>query len=149
MSGASRERSLVDSRLLTLTERLHRHMRLGFDFPPLLRRLYLEVADGGFDCRGDDGAIVTVAGEQDFTRTSHTLRSWLGAWLDGVDLWDTMFEPGPTRMGATRTLHPDRRVAVARRRELARGQATLAWRDRARPAMHAAVGGSLRCVLAP
>jgi hypothetical protein len=42
---------------------------------------------------------VTVAGEQDFAKTNHTLRSWLGAWLDGVDLWETMFEPGPTRMG--------------------------------------------------
>jgi hypothetical protein len=125
--------------------------RLGFRLPSLLRRLYLEVADGGLgpgyglfpagehprseghaetlievhqklsanprgsarllplcdwgganwsclDCGTDDGAIVTVAGEHDFAKTSHTLRSWLGAWLDGVDLWKTMFEPGPPRM---------------------------------------------------
>jgi hypothetical protein len=126
--------------------------RLGFRLPSLLRRVFLEVADGGFgpgyglfpldehassaghaetlmevlkklavdprwspqllplcdwgcanwsclDCRTDDGAIVTVAGEQEFTNTGHTLRSWLGAWLDGVDLWKTMFDPGPSRMG--------------------------------------------------
>jgi hypothetical protein len=126
--------------------------RLGFRMPSLLRRVYVEVADGGLgpgyglfplnehtstaghaetlvevheklsvdprwstrllplcdwgcanwsclDCRTDDGAIVTVAGEQDFTNTGHTLRSWLGAWLDGVELWNTMFEAGPKRMG--------------------------------------------------
>ena len=126
--------------------------RLGFRLPSLLRRLYVEVADGGFgpgyglfslgehassgrhaetlvealdklsadprwsahllplcdwgcanwsclDCGTDNGAIVTVAGEQDFANTGHTLGSWLGAWLDGVDLWKTMFEAGPARMG--------------------------------------------------
>jgi hypothetical protein len=130
----------------------HVEAQLGFALPSLVRRLYLEVADGGFgpgyglfpagshasrdgqaetiveahaklsadprwsprlvplcdwgcaiwsclDCRSDDGAIVTVAGENDFVNTGHTLRTWLGAWLDGVDLWKSMFEPGPTRMG--------------------------------------------------
>jgi hypothetical protein len=127
-------------------------LRLGFSLPPLLERLYLEVADGGFgpgyglfpaeehasdeghsetiveayeklsadgrwsarlvplcdwgcanwsclDCGSDDGAIVTVAGGYDLTNTGHTLRSWLGAWNDGVDLGKAMFEPGPTRRG--------------------------------------------------
>jgi SMI1 / KNR4 family (SUKH-1) len=127
--------------------------RLGLRFPSLLRRIYLEVADGGFgpgygffpagehelngerraetlvevretlalhprwssvllplcdwgcaswsclDCGTDDGAIVTVAGEHEFTNTGDTLRSWLRAWLDGVALWETMFEAGPTWMG--------------------------------------------------
>jgi len=117
---------------------------LGFRIPPLLRRIYLEVADGGFgpaygfyplrpgqketlvearnklaadpawprlllpicdwgcaiwsclDCRTDDGPVVTPAGEDGFRDTGRDLRSWLGAWLAGTDLWDEMFEPGPT-----------------------------------------------------
>lgn len=124
---------------------------LGFALPPLLRRLYGEVADGGFgpgyglfpvhgrrsepgqdedlvevrnklavdprlpptllpicdwgcaiwsclDCSVDAGPIVTLAGEDEelLTSTGHDLRGWLMAWLDGVDLWSEMFEPGPT-----------------------------------------------------
>lgn len=125
---------------------------LHFRLPPLLRRIYAEVADGGFgpgyglfpvrhgreepgqdeslvdardklaasprwlplllplcdwgcaigsclDCRSDDGPIVTVAGEEPFMNTGHDLRSWLRAWLAGTDLWNEMFEPGPTIMG--------------------------------------------------
>jgi hypothetical protein len=51
------------------------------------------------DCRSDDGPIVTLAGAQGFTNTGRTLRSWLIAWLDGVDFSAEMFEPGPTRKG--------------------------------------------------
>ncbi len=51
------------------------------------------------DCRADDGAIVTFVGEEGFTNTGHTLRSWLGAWLDGHDLWKEMFETVPTKTG--------------------------------------------------
>lgn len=125
---------------------------LGFPLPPLLRRLYGEVGDGGFgpgygllpvrhgrdepgqseslvevrnklavdprwrqfllpicewgcaiwsclDCRSGDGPIVTVAGEEPFVDTGHVLRSWLAAWIAGVDLWEEMFEPGPTMIG--------------------------------------------------
>src|SRR5262249_7834402 len=125
---------------------------LGYRLPTLLRRIYLDVADGGFgpgyglfpvlkgrdepgqdeslvvvrnklapdprwipellpicdwgcaiwsclDCRSDDGPIVTAAGENPLTNTGHDLRSWLRAWLGGADLWNDMFEPGPTRVG--------------------------------------------------
>jgi hypothetical protein len=51
------------------------------------------------DCRSPDGPIVTASGEEPFANTGHTLRSWLWAWLAGDDLFEQMFEPGPTRMG--------------------------------------------------
>jgi hypothetical protein len=125
---------------------------LGFALPSLLRRVYQEVADGGFgpgfglfplqraraeaeiveslvevreklagdpawpqlllpicdwgcaiwsclDCRTDDGAIVTLAGEAPLVSTGHDLRSWLRAWLSHRDLWAEMFEPGVRRTG--------------------------------------------------
>ena len=125
---------------------------LGFHVPSFLRRVYGEVADGGFgpgyglfpvrrgrdeprqsgslaevrdklsvdprwprlllpscdwgcaiwsclDCRTDDGHIVTAAGEEPLTITRHDLQSWLRSWLDGVDLWEEMFEPAPSVMG--------------------------------------------------
>lgn len=105
--------------------------KLDVVLPRLLRRLYLEVGDGGFgpgvggmmqcskliqdppglvwicdwgcaqwsclDCRTADGPIVTVAGDYPPTETEHTLRTWLRAWLDGVDLEREMFHPGPKR----------------------------------------------------
>lgn len=122
--------------------------RLGLRLPSLLRRIYAEVADGGFgpgygvfpifrgsdesgldenladvrtklaldprllplcdwggaiwsclDCGTEGGPIVTCAGEHPLTDTGRDLRSWLLAWLDGVDLWEEMFEPGPTFTG--------------------------------------------------
>jgi hypothetical protein len=122
---------------------------LGFSLPTLLRRIYSEVADGGFgpayglfpiashygeagqdetvvdvrdklavdprwpsqvaplcdwgcanwsclDCRTENGSVVTLAGEAGFFDTGRDLRSWLTAWLSGVDLWDEMFEPRTT-----------------------------------------------------
>ena len=51
------------------------------------------------DCRTDDGPIVTLSGEDPLANTGHDLRSWLRAWLAGTDLFDEMFEPGPTTMG--------------------------------------------------
>jgi hypothetical protein len=51
------------------------------------------------DCRSDDGPIVTASNGQPFVSTGRTLRSWLEAWLGGVDLHAEMFEPGPTRTG--------------------------------------------------
>jgi hypothetical protein len=29
--------------------------------------------------------------------TGHSLRSWLSSWLEGVELFEDMFEPGPSR----------------------------------------------------
>ncbi len=79
-----------------------RHVVGAFDKPTAFPTAHPDAVAGaesrlGF--RTDDGAIVTVAGERDFTNTGHTLRSWLGPWLDGVDLWKAMFEAGPTRIG--------------------------------------------------
>ena len=123
--------------------------KIGFRLPNLLRRIYENVADGGFgpaygifpiashhaeagqdgtivevrdklavgppwpsqlvplcdwgcanwsclDCRAENGAVVTLAGEDGFFDTGHDLRSWLTAWLNGADLWDEMFEPRTT-----------------------------------------------------
>ena len=42
--------------------------------------------------------MVTVAGEEPLMTTDHDLRSWLRASLDGTDLWNEMFEPGPSFM---------------------------------------------------
>jgi hypothetical protein len=118
--------------------------KLGFRLPPLLRRIYEDIADGGFgpayglfaiegrhkrgeqgetvvevrdklavdprwphqllplcdwgcanwsclDCRSENGSIVTLASEQGFFDTGRDLRSWLSAWLSGIDLWEEMF----------------------------------------------------------
>jgi hypothetical protein len=123
--------------------------QLGFAVPPLLRRIFEEVTDGGFgpahgifpiashyaeagqdetavgvrdklavdprwpslplplcdwgcanwsclDCRTESGPVVTLAGEQGFFNTGRDLRSWLSAWLSGIDLWEEMFEPRTT-----------------------------------------------------
>jgi hypothetical protein len=53
----------------------------------------------GLDCRSLDGPIVTASNEDPFANTGHTLRSWLWAWLAGEDLFEQMFEPGPSRKG--------------------------------------------------
>jgi len=45
------------------------------------------------------GTIVTASNGQPFVSTEHTLRSWLSAWLAGVDLFEEMFEPRPSRVG--------------------------------------------------
>jgi hypothetical protein len=42
---------------------------------------------------------VTSSNGEPFANTGHTLNSWLSAWLAGVDLFEEMFEPGPTRPG--------------------------------------------------
>jgi hypothetical protein len=66
-------------------------------------KLLLPICDWGcaiwscLDCRSDDGVIVTAAGGEPFATTGHTLRSWLSAWLEGADLFEEMFEPGPNR----------------------------------------------------
>jgi hypothetical protein len=76
----------------------------GFGQLPWPQRL-LPISDWGdaiwscLDCRSDDGPIVTASDGLVFTNTGHTLRSWLSAWLAGADLFDEMFEPGPSRMG--------------------------------------------------
>jgi hypothetical protein len=51
------------------------------------------------DCRTPEGPIVTSSNGEPLANTGHTLRSWLSAWLLGVDLWEEMFEPGPSRTG--------------------------------------------------
>lgn len=74
----------------------------GFDQYPWPDRL-LPICDWGcaiwscLDCRTDDGAIVTASNGDAFVNTGHTLASWLSAWLAGVELFEEMFEPGPTR----------------------------------------------------
>jgi hypothetical protein len=66
-------------------------------------KLLLPICDWGcamwscLDCRSDDGPIVTASNGDAFVNTGHTLRSWLSAWLSGVDLFEEMFEPGPSR----------------------------------------------------
>jgi hypothetical protein len=73
-------------------------------YEPWPKRL-LPIVDWGcamwscLDCRTDNGPIVTSSNEEPFTSTGHTLNSWLTAWLEGVDLLEEMFEPGPTRPG--------------------------------------------------
>jgi len=108
---------------------------------PFLRRLYLEVANGGFgpgygllslednreslawvyqefraggwpegllplwdwgcaawSCLDGDshaGLIVTHDDVEGPTETSFTIRSWLGAWVNGVDLWREIYEDKP------------------------------------------------------
>ncbi len=74
----------------------------GFDQYPWPEKL-LPICDWGgaiwscLDCRSDDGPIVTASNGEPFASTGRTLRSWLGAWLAGVDLDAEMFERGPTR----------------------------------------------------
>jgi hypothetical protein len=76
----------------------------GFDQYPW-PKLLLPTCDWGcaiwscLDCRSDDGPIVTASNGQPFVSTGHTLRSWLSAWLAGVDLFEEMFEPRPSRVG--------------------------------------------------
>jgi hypothetical protein len=76
----------------------------GFDQYPWPEQL-LPICDWGcaiwscLDCRSDEGPIVTASNGEPFVSTGYTLRSWLGAWLAGVDLDEEMFEPGPTRTG--------------------------------------------------
>ncbi len=72
---------------------------------PRTPRTLLPLCDWGcavwsaLDCSCNDGPIVTIAGEQPLMTTGRDLRSWLQAWLAGVDLWEEMFEPGPTITG--------------------------------------------------
>jgi hypothetical protein len=111
---------------------------LGFPIEPFLRRVYLEVCNGGFgpghgalsltgdeslssvyanfragpwphqllpvwnwgdatwSCVAPDGQIVThddVAGP---TSTVFSLRSWLWSWVDGTDLWKTLYDDQET-----------------------------------------------------
>jgi hypothetical protein len=74
----------------------------GYDWYPWPERL-LPICDWGcaiwscLDCRSTDGPIVTASNEDPFANTGHTLRSWLSAWLAGEDLFEQMFEPGPSR----------------------------------------------------
>jgi hypothetical protein len=76
----------------------------GFAQYPWPERL-LPICDWGcaiwscLDCRATDGPIVTASNGEPFANTGHTLQSWLSAWLDGVDLFAEMFEPGPTLPG--------------------------------------------------
>jgi hypothetical protein len=117
---------------------------LGFPLPAFLRRLYLEIANGGFgpgygmlalavpgpdpqgedslpatyqafhfdawperllplwdwgdaawscvDCGSAEGVIVTHDDVVGPTETSFTLRTWLGAWSESVDLWCEIYE---------------------------------------------------------
>ena len=73
----------------------------GFSQYPWPARL-LPICDWGcavwscLDCGAVDGAIVTSSNGEPFADTGHTLRSWLAAWLDGIDLYEQMFEPPPT-----------------------------------------------------
>jgi hypothetical protein len=74
------------------------------DHHPWPERL-LPICDWGcaiwscLDCRTADGPIVTSSSGEPFANTGHTLRSWLSAWLEGRELFEEMFEPGPTRTG--------------------------------------------------
>jgi hypothetical protein len=76
----------------------------GYDQHPWPERL-LPICDWGcaawscLDCRSNDGPIVTASEGRPFANTGHTLRSWLSAWLAGEDLFEEMFEPGPSRTG--------------------------------------------------
>jgi len=116
---------------------------LGFALHPFLKRIYLEVANGGFgpgygllsladsggesdrdslssvylefhdddwpekllplwdwggaawsclDGNSSEGTIVTHDDVDGATKTSFNLRSWLQAWVDGVDLWKEIYE---------------------------------------------------------
>jgi hypothetical protein len=76
----------------------------GFDQYPWPERL-LPICDWGcaiwscLDCRSADGPVVTASNGEPFANTGHTLRSWLSAWLAGVELFEEMFEPSPTHTG--------------------------------------------------
>jgi hypothetical protein len=116
---------------------------LGFPLHPFLRRLYTEVANGGFgpgyglagltgghgdsegeslvaryrefraggwpehllplwdwgcaawsclDANSAEGTIVTHDDVEGATVTDFTIRSWLRAWVDGVNLWEEIYE---------------------------------------------------------
>jgi hypothetical protein len=73
----------------------------GFAQYPWPARL-LPICDWGcavwscLDCRSVDGPIVTSSNGEPFADSGHTLRSWLATWLDGIDLYEEMFEPAPT-----------------------------------------------------
>jgi hypothetical protein len=108
--------------------------RLGFSLDPFLRRVYLEVCDGGlgpgygslplmgeesltstyasfrcgtwpekllpvwdwggatWSCVDPEGQIVTHDDVVGPTLTSFSIRSWLSAWVDGIDLWKELYE---------------------------------------------------------
>jgi len=122
---------------------------LGFALFPLLRRMYKEVANGGFgpgyglvglsrgyrdeegrslcavyrwkgwadgtlplwdwgdatwsclDIRSPDGTIVTHDAHFGAFDTSFTIHTWLNAWLQGVNVWNEIFDmdAAPTRTG--------------------------------------------------
>jgi hypothetical protein len=113
---------------------------LALAFPPLLRRMYSEVGNGGFgpgsgllglqgghrdgkkeslvavnkwegwppgvlaawdwgcamwsciDVTTPDGVIVTHDSIHGATNTTYSLRAWMDAWLDDVDLWRRSFD---------------------------------------------------------
>ena len=104
------------------------------DGPPWPSQL-LPLCDWGcaiwscLDCRAEGGHVITLAGEHGFFDSGRDLRSWLTAWLSGVDLWDEMFEPRTT-MGINRSQAADgdqrtgartrQEMAVARRPDVAR-----------------------------
>jgi len=50
------------------------------------------------DCICVAGLVVTVT-ESGFHTQGHTLSSWLTAWVEDVDLWSEMMEPGATHVG--------------------------------------------------
>ena len=128
---------------VTMREMEQAESALGFELPSLLRRIFLDVADGGFgpgfgllrlelgepretlvgiytafagapedpmpdcllpichwgcsiwsclDCRTEERPIVTMNSDRPLANAGRTLHSWLQAWLDGVKLWDEMFE---------------------------------------------------------
>jgi hypothetical protein len=56
------------------------------------------------DCSSDEGAVVTFdpnshelgqPTESALVQTHSTLRGWFSDWIDGVTIWDIMFESGP------------------------------------------------------
>ena len=107
---------------------------LGLSLDPFLRRVYLEVSDGGFgpgygarslvgaesvvstyaefreggwpapllpvwdwgdaiwSCVDPHGHVVTRDDVGPPTQTDFTTRTWLRAWLDGVNLWDEIYD---------------------------------------------------------
>ncbi|MET8692408.1 SMI1/KNR4 family protein [Streptomyces bauhiniae] len=90
--------------------------QLGFVLPPLLRRLYLQVANGGFG--PDDWADAWFL-------DSPSLAQWLTAWLHGTGWWEEEVmtaenapEPSPWpdaahRLAASRkSMAPPARVAL-------------------------------------
>ncbi len=47
------------------------------------------------DAMDDAGRIITCDSAAGATVTEFTVQTWLEAWLDEVDLWAELYEPGP------------------------------------------------------